>query len=392
MRRTPIATIKRAPSKLKEYIFKFDFLLFFSMLFLLGVGLIFIYSTGFQNEVVVDSSFFYKQLFWITISLPLYLVLSNFDYRYLKSLAVPLYLLSLLLLIAVLFIGVKIYGAKRWLDLGFSNFQPSELMKLSLILILSTFFCRRNFDINRFENLFVIGLLTLIPFILIFVEPDFGSALILLPLAFGMIFAAGIKKKYIFIGVGIFAFFATLLTLNEVFEIKPLLKNYHRNRIMAFIDADKAPKDLTHQSRQAAIAVATGGLSGKGLGNGTQHTLGFLPRTAANNDFIFAVIAEETGFAGAFCLIVLFGVLILSCFAIAWRAPDIFGRVLASGFGTMLFCHVFVNIGMNINLAPVTGIPLPLVSYGGTFLVTTMAMLGILQSISRTGALLISGR
>ncbi|MBR7128224.1 MAG: FtsW/RodA/SpoVE family cell cycle protein, partial [Lentisphaeria bacterium] len=259
MRRTPIATIKRAPSKLKEYIFKFDFLLFFSMLFLLGVGLIFIYSTGFQNEVVVDSSFFYKQLFWITISLPLYLVLSNFDYRYLKSLAVPLYLLSLLLLIAVLFIGVKIYGAKRWLDLGFSNFQPSELMKLSLILILSTFFCRRNFDINRFENLFVIGLLTLIPFILIFVEPDFGSALILLPLAFGMIFAAGIKKKYILIGVGIFAFFATLLTLNEVFEIKPLLKNYHRNRIMAFIDADKATKDLTHQSQQAAIAVATGG-------------------------------------------------------------------------------------------------------------------------------------
>ena len=382
MRRTPIATIKRAPSKLKEYIFKFDFLLFFSMLFLLGVGLIFIYSTGFQNEVVVDSSFFYKQLFWITISLPLYLVLSNFDYRYLKSLAVPLYLLSLLLLIAVLFIGVKIYGAKRWLDLGFSNFQPSELMKLSLILILSTFFCRRNFDINRFENLFVIGLLTLIPFILIFVEPDFGSALILLPLAFGMIFAAGIKKKYIFIGVGIFAFFATLLTLNEVFEIKPLLKSYHRNRIMAFIDADKAPKDLTHQSRQAAIAVATGGLSGKGLGNGTQHTLGFLPRTAANNDFIFSVIAEEGGFLLAMGTVLVF--LILSCrlFYIAYICDDPFGRFLSVGIGIFFFVHVFINICVNIGLAPVTGLPLPFISYGGSFILSCMCALGIGQSVS----------
>ncbi len=382
MRRTPIATIKRAPSKLKEYIFKFDFLLFFSMLFLLGVGLIFIYSTGFQNEVVVDSSFFYKQLFWITISLPLYLVLSNFDYRYLKSLAVPLYLLSLLLLIAVLFIGVKIYGAKRWLDLGFSNFQPSELMKLSLILILSTFFCRRNFDINRFENLFVIGLLTLIPFILIFVEPDFGSALILLPLAFGMIFAAGIKKKYILIGVGIFAFFATLLTLNEVFEIKPLLKNYHRNRIMAFIDADKAPKDLTHQSRQAAIAVATGGLSGKGLGNGTQHTLGFLPRTAANNDFIFSVIAEEGGFLLAMGTVLVF--LILSCrlFYIAYIYDDPFGRFLSVGIGIFFFVHVFINICVNIGLAPVTGLPLPFISYGGSFILSCMCALGIGQSVS----------
>ena len=221
MRRVPAITVNKTSSKLKEYILRFDFILFFSVLFLLVLGLVFIYSTGFQNEVIVDTSFFYKQLFWIGISFPLYIVLSNFNYQYLKSLAVPLYLFSLFLLVLVLFIGVKIYGAKRWLDIGFSNFQPSELMKISYILLMSTIFSQRNFNVNKFSNLLLVGILTLIPFFLIFIEPDFGSALMLIPLMLGMIFAGGLKKKYIFIGVGVLAFFTTILTLNEVFEIKP---------------------------------------------------------------------------------------------------------------------------------------------------------------------------
>lgn len=382
MRRSNSISVKKAPSKLKEYIFKFDFLLLFSMLFLLGTGLIFIYSTGFQNEVVVNTSFFYKQLFWIVISLPLYLVLSNFNYQYLKSLAMPLYSISLILLVLVLLIGVKIYGAKRWLDFGFSNFQPSELMKLSLILLLSALFSRRNFDINKFENLLLAGILTLIPFALIFIEPDLGSALILLPLLLGMIFVAGIKKKYIFIGLGIFAFIVTILTLNEVFEVKPLLKEYHRNRIMAFIDADKAPKDLTHQARQAEITVGSGGLKGKGLGQGTQHILGFLPRTAANNDFIFSVIAEEGGFLLAMGTVLVFLLLCIRIFYIAYRCNEPFGRFLALGIGIFFFVHVYINICVNIGLAPVTGLPLPFISYGGSFVLSCMCALGICQSIS----------
>ena len=199
MRRIAPITTKKSSSKLKDYIIKFDFVLLFAMLFLLGVGLVFIYSTGFQNEVFVNTEFLYKQLFWIAISLPLYVVLSSFDYRILRTVALPLYGVSLLLLIAVLLFGVKIYGAKRWLDLGFSNFQPSELMKISLILILAAFFSQRNFDINKFSNLSVAALLTGIPFVLIFVEPDFGSALILVPLMLVMVFAAGLKKKFILI-------------------------------------------------------------------------------------------------------------------------------------------------------------------------------------------------
>jgi rod shape determining protein RodA len=207
-----------------------------------------------------------------------------------------------------------------------------------------------------------------------------------------MIFVRGLSWPKILIVFAAVAVLVGAFAVNEIFRLHPLLKEYHRDRIRTFLDPEADPLGRGYNATQARIAVGSGGFWGKGIGDGDMSGLGFIPRTVANNDFIFAVIAEETGFAGAFCLIVLFGVLILSCFAIAWRAPDIFGRVLASGFGTMLFCHVFVNIGMNINLAPVTGIPLPLVSYGGTFLVTTMAMLGILQSISRTGALLISGR
>ena len=382
MRRVPAITVNKTSSKLKEYILRFDFILFFSVLFLLGLGLVFIYSTGFQNEVIVDTSFFYKQLFWIGISFPLYIVLSNFNYQYLKSLAVPLYLFSLFLLVLVLFIGVKIYGAKRWLDIGFSNFQPSELMKISFILLMSTIFSQRNFNINKFSNLLLVGILTLIPFFLIFIEPDFGSALMLIPLMLGMIFAGGLKKKYIFIGVGVLAFFTTILTLNEVFEIKPLLKKYHRDRIMAFIDADKAPKDLTHQSRQAAIAIGSAGFKGKGWGNGTQHTLGFLPRTAANNDFIFSVIAEEGGFLLAMGTVLVFLLMTLRLFVISYFCEDPFGRFLALGVGIFFFIHFFINISVNIGLAPVTGLPLPFVSYGGSFILSCLCALGIGQSIS----------
>ncbi len=382
MRRIAPITTKKSSSKLKDYIIKFDFVLLFAMCFLLGIGLIFIYSTGFQNEVFVNPDFLYKQLFWITISLPLYVVLSSFDYRFLRTVALPLYGISLLLLIAVLLFGVKIYGAKRWLDLGFSNFQPSELMKISLILILAAFFSRRNFDINKFGNLCIAALLTGIPFVLIFVEPDFGSALILVPLMLVMVFTAGLNKKFILIGSGILLVVVTVLALNEIFQVKPMLKEYHRKRITAFFNPDKAPRDLTHQSRQAQIAIGSGGWKGKGLGNGTQHTLGYLPRTAANNDFIFSVIAEEGGFFLAIGTVLAYLILTIRLLYVGYRCEDLFGRFLSIGCAMFFFTHVFVNICVNIGLAPVTGLPLPFISYGGSFILSCFCALGIGQSVS----------
>ena len=201
-----------------------------------------------------------------------------------------------------------------------------------------------------------------------------------------MVFVRGLSWKKIIIVLTTVTVVGGVLAANEIFRVAPLLREYHRDRIRTFLNPESDPLGRGYNATQARLAVGSGGLWGKGIGEGDMSGLGFIPRTVANNDFIFAVIAEDTGFAGAFVIIFLFGVLISSCFAIAWRAPDLYGRTLAAGFGTMIFCHVFINIGMNINLAPVTGIPLPLVSYGGTFLVTTMAMLGIMQSVSRAGA------
>lgn len=380
--RTAIASLKSNPSKIKEYLMRFDFLQFVTVLFLLGNGLLFIYSTGFQNEINITTSFFYKQIFWILVSLPLYFTLSNFDYRYLKVIAVPMYLLCIILLVAVLIFGIKIYGARRWLDFGFFNLQPSELMKLSFILALSYLLSTRNFVINQFSSLFMIGVMLIVPFLLIFVEPDLGSALILIPIALGLVFVAGLSRKLIITGVCVMAVAASLLTANEFFKIKPLLKPYHRARIMAFINPDQAPSDMTYQQRQSQIAVGSGGLTGKGIGKGTQHTLGYLPQSAANNDFIFSVIAEEGGFIWGGGIILAYLILCLRILYIGLICEDNFGRFLAIGIGIFLFSHVFVNIGVNIGLAPVTGLPLPFISYGGSFILVALCALGITQSIS----------
>lgn len=366
-----------------------------SMFMLLACGIIFIGCIGGGREGFPNESAL-RQIVWGGIGICVWFFCAMTDYRKWKPVGAAVYIVSILLLVIVLGWGTKIYGARRWLiiDLGFmqQQMQPSELAKIALILFLSFFMTRAGYSPKSWRSFMAVVLYTLLPFALVVIEPDLGGALMFVPIASVMIFVRGLSWSKILIVFAAVAVLVGAFAVNEIFRLHPLLKEYHRDRIRTFLDPEADPLGRGYNATQARIAVGSGGLWGKGIGDGDMSGLGFIPRTVANNDFIFAVIAEETGFAGAFCLIVLFGVLILSCFAIAWRAPDIFGRVLASGFGTMLFCHVFVNIGMNINLAPVTGIPLPLVSYGGTFLVTTMAMLGILQSISRTGALLISGR
>ena len=235
-------------------------------------------------------------------------------------------------------------------------------------------------------------LLTMLPFVLVAVEPDLGGALIFLPITAVMVFVRGFSWRKMLIAALLLTAAAGALAVNEIYRIRPVLREYHRNRIKTFLDPESDPLGRGYNACQARLAVGSGGLFGKGVGEGDMSGLGFIPRTVANNDFIFAVIAEEGGYVGAVLVLLGYAVLIGSCFTVAWRAPDLYGRTLAAGFGTMLFCHVYINIGMNIGLAPVTGIPLPLLSYGGTFLVTTMAMLGVVQSISRAGAGEVDGR
>ena len=360
-----------------------------AMVLLTAFGILFIGCIGGGVEGFPNASAV-RQMIWGGIGLAVWFCFSVADYRRWKLAGPAIYLLSLVLLVAVLIWGNKIFGARRWLilNLGFfrQQMQPSELAKIGMILFLALMMSGAGFRSDSWRSLGVTALLTALPFALVAVEPDLGGALIFLPIAAVMVFVRGFSWRKMLIAALLLTALAGALTVNEIYRIRPVLKEYHHNRIKTFLDPESDPLGRGYNACQARLAVGSGGLFGKGVGEGDMSGLGFIPRTVANNDFIFAVIAEEGGYVGAVLVLLGYAVLIGSCFTVAWRAPDLYGRTLAAGFGTMLFCHVYINIGMNIGLAPVTGIPLPLLSYGGTFLVTTMAMLGVVQSISRAGA------
>lgn len=373
-------TYHKEGSKFVQYISSFDYWQILSLFVLLGTGLIFIYSTGVQSG---NEGFFHRQLFWVCVSIPVYIIFSHADSRLWEIIAEPFFIISLLLLVLVLIFGTKISGAKRWLDLGFFNFQPSEVAKLSLIVILGKLLSFPKFDINKFSVLLLAGGLVLLPFVLIFIEPDLGSALLLLPCSGVMLLAAGLNRKWIFSVVGAIIIFGALFGANEYFKVKPLLRNYHKARIKAFLYPEDAPSDMTYQQRQSELAVGSGGLYGKGLGKGTQHALGYLPQSAANNDFIFSVIAEEWGFFRSFGLLCVFLLLCLRILYTSYHAENKFSCYVTLGIGTLFFSQILININVNVGLAPVTGLVLPFVSYGGSFLVVGMAAAGIVQSVWR---------
>lgn len=371
---------RKESSRFVQYISSFDYWQLLSLFVLLGTGLIFIYSTGVQSG---NEGFFHRQLFWVGVSIPIYIIFSHVDSRLWEVIAEPFFAVSLLLLVLVLIFGTKISGAKRWLDLGLFNFQPSEVAKLALIVILAKLLSFPKFDVNKISTLLMVLGLILLPFILIFIEPDLGSALLLLPCSGTMLLAAGLSRKWIFSLLGAFLLIGAVLGANEYFQIRPILRNYHKARIKAFLRPEDAPSDMTYQQRQSELAVGSGGLYGKGLGKGTQHALGYLPQSAANNDFIFSVIAEEWGFFRSFGLICVFLLLCLRILCASYHAENKFSCYVTLGIGTLFFTQIFVNIGVNVGLAPVTGLVLPFVSYGGSFLVVGMAAAGITQSVWR---------
>jgi rod shape determining protein RodA len=288
------------------------------------------------------------------------------------------------------------YGATRWLGLGGSRLiQPSELMKIAMILAIAFMLGKPTVNSARIRYVVYTIILMIIPAILILMEPDLGTAIVLLPVVFAMVFSSGtpIKPllKLIVLGILLLSFLLALVLVPERLNwddatkerlIKPFgLKMYHRNRIMVFFDNEADPLGSGWSKRQSQIAVGSGQLWGKGYGKGTQNILGFLPKTVAPTDFIFSVIAEESGFAGSATVLALFAILIWRGMMTATKTADKSARLLCVGLIAMLFCHIFVNISMTIGLLPTTGIPLPLISYGGTFMTGVMSTLGIIQSI-----------
>ncbi len=362
----------------------FDWVQIGALAFLTGIGLLFIRSTGIQAGML---QFFGKQLQWIGAGFCCWLAGSLIDYRRTeyRLLAVFFYLVTLILLVLVLLIGVKVFGATRWLDirpLGL-RLQPSEFAKLSLVFLLAAMFSSRLFSVDKFSCLLLGGATAAVPFLLIVKEPDLGSAAILIPVFLAIVFCAGLKWRYIIIAGIAAILLGGVVILNEVKQYKPLLKEYQRDRIRIFLNPELDPLNRGYNQRQANLAVGSGGFTGKGLGEGTQNALGFLPQSVSNNDFIFSVIAEETGFLGCTTLIFAYLVLFYSILRTAFIAADPFGRYLAIGIAAIFFSHCFVNMGMSIGLAPITGLSLPFVSYGGSFMLSGMAALGVLQSVYR---------
>jgi rod shape determining protein RodA len=350
----------------------------------------------------LSERFFFRQLIWYTIGAAAAVAFCLVDYRVLARWSLVIYWASMALLGAVLIpgVGAMRYGARRWIDFGLVQFQPTEFAKLALILALAHYLSRPKDELKQPAVLAkAIGMFAL-PFVLILKEPDLGSAVVLLPTALAMLYAAGTPGRYIRLLVGVICLLGALFLVDVLFapprwQIK--LQEYQRRRLLVYFGRSYAPPpgasqaeierlrkqqlDDTYHVRQALISIGSGGLTGKGLCKGTQNALGYLPRTVAHNDFIFSVIAEEKGFIGSVTVLVLYAAVLFIGLRIASLARDRLGRLLAIGIVTLLFSHVFINIGMNIRLMPVTGVPLPLLSYGGSSVVGTLIGMGLLQNI-----------
>jgi len=358
-------------SNLALFLKRFDFLHFFVIISLSLSGVLFIYGIGQQVGGRIQD-YWKMQIIWLAVGFSLWIYLSFFfDLKKLRLLAPIIFVISVLFLILVLFQGQRINMAKRWINIMGFRFQPSELAKTALVIMLAWILTLRDFNVNKLYHLLLCLIIAAIPFILICVEPDLGTAVVIIPLTFSMLFVAGLNKKWIFSGI-----IAMLILLPSAY---PFLKEYQKERIRVFLDPNRDIRNRGWNSLQAELAVGSGGLYGKGFMQGTQHSLGFLSQTVSNTDFIFSVIGEEMGFIGSLGLVILYLSLCFSLLRTSMSA-DPFGKYIAVGVCILIFIHSFINIGMTIRLLPVTGLPLPLISYGGTFTINTLILLGLANS------------
>ncbi len=377
---------------------------------LTAISLLFIASA---SGVDSTAHFWQKQLVWAGIGIGVYLVASRVHYRAFLEKAHWVYWGSLVLLLALWIPGIGDVreGSRRWLDLGPISFQPAELAKIGTLLMVCSILARSQIGSLR-ESLIALSkvtLVVLIPFGIIFAQPDLGSAMVLPPMTLALLYVSNLTIRFFrAVALVALALVAVLgvdlgryveyvqshqLTFHEAtsqgeYEKHALLplKDYQRNRILAFVApslVDPSGTGVSWNQRQSLITVGCGGLLGKGWSNGTQAKLGYLPQTVAHNDFIFSVISEETGFVGATGVLLLFSILVGMILHIAWRASDRFGRLLAVGVSAIFATHLFVNIAMTIGMMPIKGIPLPFVSYGGSFLLSAFFLTGMVASVER---------
>jgi rod shape determining protein RodA len=347
-----------------------DWFLVLFIIPILGAGLVTMKSfTG-------ETTFFSHQLIWIGLSLSILLGFSFFDFRFLKrtEILVPLFLIFSALLVLLFFVGHTTKGAQSWFSLSGFSFQPSDMMKLVVILMLAKYFSRRHIEIDNFKHIIISGIYALIPFLLVFLQPDFGSAIIIFFIWFGMTLVSGISKKHLLIVMGV-------MVISFVFLWSFVFQPYQKARIINFVQPLSNIHGSGYNVYQATIAVGSGQILGKGVGFGTQSRLNFLPEH--ETDFIFAAFSEEWGFVGVFILFILIGLIIWRIMKIALLGSTNFEILYGLGLAIYFMTHFIINIGMNLGIMPVTGITLPFMSYGGSHLITEFIGLGILMGMNR---------
>ncbi|MDH5679768.1 MAG: rod shape-determining protein RodA [Nitrospinota bacterium] len=357
----------------RQFIKIFDFPLLGMILALCAVGVVAIYSANLQSESAFMKGLYLRQTYFIAFSLVLMMAVLAVDYRTLERFAYPLYFAGLAALTATLVIGKIGGGSRRWLELVGYNIQPSEIMKIILIIILARVFgdILKKDDLGA-RDLIKPGVVTLVPFLLVASQPDLGTAMILVFIFVCMAFFNGLNSTFLIRTAVALAMAAPSFWF--------LLKPYQQKRILTLLNPEADPMGHGYHIIQSKIAIGSGGLWGKGIFMGTQSKLNFLP--AKHTDFIFSVFAEEIGFFGAAALIALFFVLILRMMEVMGLSKDKFGSLLVMGVVSMISFNFLFNIGMTMGLFPVVGIPLPFISYGGSALVTNFIGVGLILNVS----------
>jgi rod shape determining protein RodA len=368
-------------------------------------GVAFIYSA----QLPVEGHGWIFQLMWLVLGAAVYITVSLIDYQFWLGVAHWIYAACLVPLVLVLVpgIGTEVYGSQRWIRLGAFQFQPSDTAIVAVLLITASLLVRSEIGTVR-QSLGVLGKLALavgIPMLLILKQPDLKSAIVLPPMVFSMLYVSRLSGRFFAGALAAFLLVTGLVAWDTwrymdfiesngysyqadrgVYEKHTWipLHDYQRNRILSFVDPDKIdPMGIGWNQRQSLISVGSGGIYGKGWTEGTQARLGYLPRAVAHNDFIFSVIAEERGFLGSITVLSLFGIMLFNGIRIAGLSRDRFGTLIALGVTVLFLVHMFVNIAMTIGLVPITGIPLPFISYGGTFVLSCCLLQGLVQSVYR---------
>lgn len=349
---------------------RFDWNYAFIIITLQIIGLVNLYSAAYSTDHL--SRVFYSQINWIGIGWVAFLVMSKINFKTFIKYSPFFYWANLIALMLVLIIGKRIYGSRRWLDLAVFNYQPSESMKFFLILFMAGFLARNRLENFNFRDLLKPGLILGIPFLLTAKQPDLGTAMLLLAIPSSMILFLKVQRK-VLVTIGFLLAFSLPAAWNYA------LKPYQKNRILNFLNPERDPRGTGYNSIQAKIAIGSGQVLGRGFQQGSQNQLQFLPER--HSDFIFCVLSEEYGFIGGMITLAAFIILLFIILNIARDCGDRGGALICVGVAAFIFWHLIINIGMVAGLMPIVGVPLPLLSYGGSSMVTFMTSLGIVASV-----------